>query len=84
MEVAASRTQHTKLGILYAVIIGPSEFAELNQVQRQNLWPYDYSFMRMGRKVPTKRLPNQKIKWWCFVKPNKCGRDSALLRPNAS
>ncbi len=62
---------------MYAVIILVtllSEFAELDKVQRLNLWPYDNSVMRMSRYVAAKRLPNYKIKWWCFVKPNKRGR----------
>ncbi len=32
----------------YSVVV-LSEFAELEKVQRPNLWPDDYSFMRMSR-----------------------------------
>ncbi len=31
------------------VVVVISQFVELNKVQRPNLWPYDYSFMRMSR-----------------------------------
>ncbi len=33
---------------VYSVVV-LSEFAELKKVQRPNLWPDDYSFMRMSR-----------------------------------
>ncbi len=43
------------------IVIVISEFAELNKVQRPNLWPDDYSFMRMSRLVAAGRLPNYQI-----------------------
>ncbi len=48
VEAISSPTQPTKLGYIYEVIVTP-EFAELNKVQRPNLWPYDYSFVRISR-----------------------------------
>ncbi len=65
-----------------SVVVLLSEFAELNKVQRPNLWPYDYSFIRMGRHVAAQRLPNYQIKWLSCVKPYKLGHVSALLGPH--
>ncbi len=62
---------------IYSVVV-LAEFAERNKVQRPNLWPYDYSFMRMSRYVAAYRLPNYKIEWWCCAKPNW----RLLERPN--
>ncbi len=42
-EVKNSLTQHTKLGYIFAVVVVLSESAELNKVQRPNLWLYEYS-----------------------------------------
>ncbi len=54
------RLQHLNW-LKYSVVIVISEFAELNKVQRPNLWPDDYSFMRMSRLVAAQRLRNYYI-----------------------
>ncbi len=51
LHVAVIATESNQI---ISILVVLSEFAELNKVQRPNLWPYDYSFMRMSRYVTAK------------------------------
>ncbi len=71
--------QDAKLEYLCVVVeeVVISEFAELNKVQKPNLWPYGNSFVRMLQQIGYQII---RMKCWYCEEPNKCGCASAAMR----
>ncbi len=47
--------------------------AKLNKVQRSNLWPNKFSFLRMSISIAAKRQPNYKINLFWFKTRRNAG-----------